>query len=69
MIAQRIGITERAVQILVNDLVDAGYVTRKRVGWRNRYEIAANLPFRDPYEHRLDVGTLLAALRREPAPR
>jgi predicted transcriptional regulator len=67
-IAQRIGITERAAQSLVNDLVDAGYVTRKRVGRRNRYEIDANLPFRHPYEHRLDVGALLAALRREPAP-
>jgi hypothetical protein len=52
----------------VNDLVDAGYVTRKRVGRRNRYEIGASLPFRHPYEHRLDVGTLLAALRPEPAP-
>jgi predicted transcriptional regulator len=68
VIAQQIGITERAAQSLVNDLVDAGYVTRKRVGRRNRYEIAASLPFRHPYEHRLDVGTLLTALRREPAP-
>jgi DNA-binding IclR family transcriptional regulator len=66
-IAQRIGITERAAQSLVNDLVDAGYLTRKRVGRRNRYEIDASLPFRHPYEHRIDVGTLLQALRREPA--
>jgi DNA-binding Lrp family transcriptional regulator len=66
-IAQRIGVTERAAQGLVNDLVDAGYVTRKRVGRRNRYEIDAGLPFRHPHEHRLAVGTLLQALRREPA--
>lgn len=66
-LAQRVGLTERAAQSLVNDLVDAGYVTRKRVGRRNRYEIDSSLPLRHPYEHRLDVGTLLKALRHEPA--
>lgn len=66
-LAHRVGITERAAQSLVNDLVDAGYVTRKRVGRRNRYEIDASLPLRHPYERELEVDTLLRALRREPA--
>lgn len=66
-LAQRVGITERAAQSLVNDLVDAGYVTRKRVGRRNRYEIDARLPLRHPYERELEVDTLLRALRGEPA--
>ena len=51
----------------MNDLVDAGYVTRKRIGRRNRYEIDASLPFRHASEQRLAVGTLLAVLQREPA--
>ena len=66
-IARRIGITERAAQSLMNDLVDAGYVTRKRTGRRNRYEIDASPPLRHAAEQRLAVGTLLAVLQREPA--
>jgi DNA-binding IclR family transcriptional regulator len=66
-IAQRIGITERAAQTLVNDLVNAGYVTRERVGRRNRYEIDASLPLRHRHDHPLEVGTLLTALQRKPA--
>lgn len=38
-VADRVGITERAAQRIVADLVAEGYVTRKRVGRRNRYEI------------------------------
>jgi DNA-binding IclR family transcriptional regulator len=66
-IAQRIGITERAAQSLVNDLVDAGYVIRKRVGRRNRYEIDAGLPLRHAHDNRIGVDTLLTALQRRPA--
>jgi DNA-binding Lrp family transcriptional regulator len=66
-IAQRIGITERAAQSLVNDLVAAGYVTRKRVGRRNPYEVDGSLPLRHVHDHRLEVGTLLTALQRKPA--
>jgi hypothetical protein len=61
-LAQRVGLTERAAQSLVNDLVDASYVTRKRVGRRNRYEIDTSLPLRHPYERELEVDTLLRAL-------
>jgi DNA-binding MarR family transcriptional regulator len=36
-IAEHVGITERAAQPIVLDLVEAGYVQRKRVGRRNHY--------------------------------
>jgi DNA-binding IscR family transcriptional regulator len=36
-IAQRVGITERAVQRIVADLVRSGIVSAERVGRRNRY--------------------------------
>ncbi|GAA2439637.1 hypothetical protein GCM10010273_16750 [Streptomyces lavendulocolor] len=38
-VAAGIGITERAVQIIVADLEAAGYLTRTRVGRRNRCTI------------------------------
>lgn len=38
-VAVEVGITERAVQAIVNDLVDDGYLTRERVGRRNHYEV------------------------------
>ena len=36
-IAETVGITERAAQRIVSDLVEAGYVSRQREGRRNRY--------------------------------
>ena len=38
-VAERVGITERAVQRIVADLSQAGYVKRDRVGRRNRYTV------------------------------
>lgn len=61
-IADLVGITLRAAQGIVGDLVDAGYVTRTRVGRRNRYEVHAELPFRHPLEREHQVEALLWAL-------
>ena len=38
-VAQAIGITERAAQRILTDLVEAGYVERTRIGRRNHYTI------------------------------
>src|SRR5512147_623334 len=61
-IADRVGITLRAAQDIVNDLVSAGYITRTRVGRRNRYEVHPELPFRHPLEQNHQVGELLGAI-------
>lgn len=61
-IAARVGITERAAQSIIADLVAEGYVTRTRVGRRNRYEIHPDLPFRHPVEGGHPIGELLRAL-------
>jgi DNA-binding MarR family transcriptional regulator len=61
--AERIGITERAVQRIVTDLEDAGIVTRSREGRRNRYEIVEDTRLRHPNEAHCTVGDLLALLR------
>jgi hypothetical protein len=54
-----VGITERATQGIVSDLVEAGYVSRTRVGRRNRYAVRDDLPLRHPLEHDQAVGNLL----------
>ena len=63
-IATAVGITERATQAIVSDLVEAGYVTRRREGRRNTYTVAVDAPFRHPIEANHAVGDLLAMLDR-----
>lgn len=61
-IADRVGIGERAAQSIVKDLVEAGYVTRARIGRRNRYTVDAKLPLRHPMEQERTVQQLIDAL-------
>jgi len=63
-IAAQVGITERAVQAIVADLVAGGYVVRTREGRRNRYSLNPDLPLRHPIERDHTVGELLGALGR-----
>jgi predicted transcriptional regulator len=60
--AERLGITERSVQGIVSDLVDAGYVTRTRVGRRNHYEINRDLPLRHLETQHRRLGEVLGVL-------
>ena len=59
------GITERAAHRIVGDRVDAGYVTRRRVGRRNHYTVRTDLPVPDAFTRKLRVGDLLAVLTEE----
>ncbi|HEX6418114.1 MAG TPA: winged helix-turn-helix domain-containing protein [Acidimicrobiales bacterium] len=68
-IAERVGITERAAQAIVADLVEAGYVTRTRVGRRNHYTVNVDAPLRHPLEQEHSVGELLSMLGRSRPPR
>lgn len=61
-IAAAVGITERAVQAIIADLEEAGYLTRSRVGRRNRYELHPAQPLRHPLEREHEVDDLLAVL-------
>lgn len=62
-VATAVGITERAVQTIVNDLVDGGYVRRARVGRRNHYEVALDAELRHPLQHDVRVQQLVEVLR------
>jgi len=59
-VAERVGVTERAVQRIVADLEAAGYVERSRQGRCNRYEIRQDLPLRHPIEQHERVSSLIA---------
>jgi DNA-binding transcriptional ArsR family regulator len=61
-IATKVGITERATQAIVADLVNAGYIERERRGRRNYYRVNLNLPLRHTVEAPHTIGELLKVL-------
>src|SRR5215468_450001 len=66
-IATRVGITERAVQRILQELESEQYLVRERVGRRNRYRVRADRPFRHPVEDHRPVSALLEIVgRRKP---
>jgi hypothetical protein len=58
-IATLVGITERATQHILSDLVSESYVERVRTGRRNRYRIRRNGTFRHPLVRGTTVGEVL----------
>lgn len=67
-LAERVGITERAAHRIVGDLVEAGYLSRARVGRRNHYVVHPERPLRHPIERAHQVGELLEVLGRRAGP-
>jgi DNA-binding transcriptional ArsR family regulator len=61
-LAMAIGITERATRKIIADLLDEGYITKRREGRRNRYRINPDLPLRHPAHEETAVGDLLKVL-------
>jgi predicted ArsR family transcriptional regulator len=74
-IAEQIGITERAAQRILADLIADGYVTRTKVGRRNHYKINPRGQLRHPVLRDLSIGPLIEVLnsngqpKARPAPR
>ena len=58
-VAELVGITERSVQRIVADLEQAGYLTRRREGRRNRYVIRKGVPLRHPIETHKRIGEII----------
>ncbi len=59
-LAQVVGITERAVQRIVAELVDGGFLSVTKDGRRNRYAVNDRLPLRHPVEAHRSVRDLIA---------
>lgn len=61
-VASKVGITERAVQKIVRDLQDAGYLTISKQGRCNRYRINRRKTLRHELETHCTVGKLLTLM-------
>ena len=62
-VANKVGITERAAQRIVADLVDAGIIDRRRVGRRNHYLVNRGAAMRHAAQANHKIGPLLDLLQ------
>lgn len=61
-VAVLVGITERMVQKIVAELVEAGFLAVTKVGRRNSYEIKLSKTLRHPLESHCSIGDMLKNL-------
>jgi predicted transcriptional regulator len=61
-VADHVGITERATQRILSELVAAGYVRATREGRRNRYIVDREHAMRHTAQRGYEIGALLEAL-------
>ncbi|TWT98430.1 helix-turn-helix transcriptional regulator [Stieleria varia] len=61
-VALRVGITERAVQRIVLDLEEDGFLRREKVGRKNQYEVVTDKSLRHPIESHRKIGDLLSMI-------
>lgn len=58
-VAEAVGITERAVQQMVRELVAQGYVDKEKTGRRNRYSVVRSATFRHRLEADVSLGSFV----------
>ena len=58
-VAVRVGVTERAVQRIVAELEEVGYLSRMREGRANRYLVHVDLFLRHPVESHCTIAELI----------
>lgn len=61
-LAEKVGITERAVLKILADLEKGGVIERERDGRRNRYSVQFDAPLRHDLEAHRTVGDLIDAV-------
>jgi predicted transcriptional regulator len=62
-IAEKVGITERAVQHIIADLVQAGYIDRMKEGRRNVYRIHHGKNLRHSIEEHRTIASLIEFIK------
>ena len=62
-IAEMVGITERAVQGIIHDLVEEGYLVITKEGRRNHYVPQLDQHLRHPLESSITIKQLIAVLQ------
>ena len=58
-LAIEVRITERAVQRIIADLIEDGYLIRSKDGRRNVYELAITKPLKHPVESHKNINDLV----------
>lgn len=58
-VAQHVGITERAVQRIIVELEEGGFIEREKTGRRNHYTILSEKRLRHPIEAHRTIGDLI----------
>ena len=61
-IAASMGITERSAFGIVTDLTGAGYISKRKDGRRNHYQIQVHQPLSEPTSRERTIGEVLALL-------
>jgi predicted transcriptional regulator len=64
-IAERVGITERAAQRILSDLLAEGYVSKVKLGRRNQYTVNRKGHLRHPIFRELEIGPLIDILQQD----
>ena len=62
-LALNVGITERAVLRIIEELEKAGILKKKKIGRRNQYFIDGSVPLRHPLESHKNISELLRLLK------
>lgn len=58
-VAILVGITERAVQRIIQDLEDEGFIRRQKIGRKNHYDVITEKSLRHALEAHRKIGDLL----------
>lgn len=62
-VASLVGITERAVQRIVSELEEAGYIERRKDGRRNVYRLLLSKSLRHEVEANCKIGELIDLIK------
>lgn len=62
-VALKVGITERAVQRIIQDLEEEGFIRREKIGRKNKYEVLTSESLRHPLEAHRTIGDLLQLIK------
>ncbi|MDX1961206.1 MAG: ArsR family transcriptional regulator [Leptospiraceae bacterium] len=64
-ISALVGITERAVQAIINDLLTADVLKIEKMGRRNKYILNLDYPLRHQLENKRKIGELLRLIGKD----
>jgi DNA-binding MarR family transcriptional regulator len=62
-IALKVGITERSVLGIIQEIEEAGYIKREKIGRSNRYKIVPKKMLRHPLESNVQIKDLVEIIK------